>query len=44
MTGKLLRRRRSQPKITENNKAVAAGDVNGDGKAAPKATVQKHVR
>lgn len=23
----------SQPKITENNKAVAAGDVNGDGKA-----------
>ena len=30
----------SQPKITENNKAVAAGDVNGDGKAAPKATVQ----
>jgi len=33
----------SQPKITENKKAVAAGDVNGDGKAdvaAPKATVQ----
>jgi hypothetical protein len=30
-----------QPKITENNKSrVAAGDVNGDGKAAPKATVQ----
>ena len=30
----------SQPKITENNKAVATGDVNGDGKAAAKATVQ----
>jgi len=34
----------SQPKITENNKSrVAAGDVNGDGKAdvaAPKASVQ----
>jgi hypothetical protein len=33
-----------QPRITENNKSrVAAGDVNGDGKAdvaAPKATVQ----